>query len=221
MDIGAALTYVTKDEAWLKKVLVGGLLLLIPLIGGLIMYGFGVRIVRNVLAGEPNPLPEWDDIGGDLSRGFFVWLGTIIWSIPIYVLYGCTFALSASSDAGSILSLFLNFCVILPLSLLLGAFVSPTIIGRFAVTDDFKSMIQFNEVLATIRGIGIGPYVMYFVLILIASIVASLGIIACFIGVIFTLAYAIFAMSHGIGQLARLAPGSVAATAAAPNHPAF
>ena len=219
MDIGVALTYVTKDQAWLKKVLVGGLLLLIPIIGAFILYGFGVRIVRNVMAGDPNPLPEWDDIGGDLSRGFFVWLGIIIWSLPLIILSVCGSLLDATSDVGGVLSLFISFCLVVPLSIVVGVFITPTIVGRYAATNEFNSMLQFNDVLATIRGIGVGPYGLFFVLYIVASIIGTLGIIACFIGVIFTLAYASFALAHGIGQMARLTPG--AATATQPTHPAF
>lgn len=222
MDIALALTFVTKDEAWLKKVLIGGLVSLIPIVGFLILYGYGVRIARNVISGVPNPLPEWDDIGGDLSRGFFLAVGSLIWALPIYVLYFCTFLLgTVSDDAGGILSLFINICLIFPLSALFGIFVSPTLVGRFAITNDFKSMLQFNEVFATIRGIGIGPYVMYLVLAIVAGFVGALGLIACFIGVIFTLAYAMFAQFHGAGQLARLAPNTPGAAPAATDYPAF
>lgn len=220
MDIGTALTYVTKDEDWIKKVLIGGVLLLIPIAGAMILYGYGLRIARNVIAGDPSPLPEWDDIGGDLSRGFFVWLGAIVWAIPLIVLYACSFAIGATSDAGSIISTLLNFCLGLPISLLFSALIVPTIAGRYAVTNEFNSMIQFNEVIATIRRIGAGPYVMYLLLLIIAEFIGGLGLIACFIGVIFTLAYAAFAIAHGIGQLARLAPGTTAATAPS-DHPAF
>lgn len=222
MDIGLALTFVTKDEAWIKKVLIGGLVILIPIVGILILMGYGVRIARNVIDGVPNPLPEWDDIGGDLSRGFFLAVGSLIWALPIYALYFCTFLLSSvSEDAGSILSLIINICLIFPLGVIVGIFVSPTIIGRFARTGEFKSMIEFSEVLATIRGTGVGPYVMYLVLSIVAGFVVTLGLIACIIGVIFTYAYAMFAQFHAAGQLARLAPNTPGAGPAATDYPAF
>ncbi|CAN5724094.1 hypothetical protein BH23CHL2_BH23CHL2_19150 [soil metagenome] len=220
MDIGLALTYVTKDEAWLKKVLIGGVLFLIPLVGALIVYGYGVRIARNVISGVPNPLPEWDDIGGDLSRGFFVFLGGIIWAIPIWVLYFCSFLIGSISDEAGILTVFINLCLIFPISLLFSVFVAPTIVGRFAITNEFSSMIQFSDIIAVIRGIGFGPYLMYLVLSIVAGFIGVLGLIACFIGVLFTLAYAMYAQFHGIGQIARLAPDSYGA-APAQDHPAF
>ncbi len=221
MDIGVALTYVTKDEGWLKKVLIGGLLFLIPIVGGMIVYGYGVRIARNVIAGEPNPLPEWDDIGGDLSRGLFIFIGALIWAIPLYVIFGCAAILSSVSDSAGIISLFLDFCIGLPLSLAFYAFVVPTIIGAFARTNDFKSMLQFNELFARIRSTGFGPYLMFLILAIVAYFVTLLGLIACFIGVLFTGAYAMFAVFHGAGQLARIPSGTATDVYAPPSHPAF
>ena len=221
MDIGIALTYVTRDEAWLKKVLIGGLILLIPIVGGLILYGYGVRIARNVIADDPNPLPEWDDIGGDLSSGFFVVVGSLLWGVPVWALYICALILSSASDAAGLIAAFIYLCLIFPLSIILGVFVIPTLIGRYALTNDFKSMLQFGEILATIRSIGVGPYLLYLVLAIVAAFIGWLGLLACFIGVVFTLAYAMMAQAHGAGQLAKLAPGAPAGQIEPPSHPAF
>jgi hypothetical protein len=81
-------------------------------------------------------------------------------------------------------------------------------------------MLQFNEIIATIRSNGFGPYLMFLVLWIIAGIVASLGIIACFIGVLFTSAYEQYAISHGVGQLQRRTQGAAAGMPVT-NHPAF
>jgi hypothetical protein len=220
VDIGLALTHVTKDPQWVKKVLIGGLLLIIPVIGGMILYGFGIRTARNVINGQDQPLPEWDDIGGDLGRGFFAIIGILIWGLPIWVLVICSQIAGSASDSMAALSLFINICLVLPLYLIFFAFIFPTIIGRFAATGEFGSMLQFNEIIATIRSNGFGPYLMFLVLWIIAGIVASLGIIACFIGVLFTSAYAQYAIAHGVGQLQRKTQGAATGIPAT-NHPAF
>lgn len=46
VDIGRAITYVFQDPQWLKKVLIGGLLSLIPIIGWLIIGGYWLRVIR-------------------------------------------------------------------------------------------------------------------------------------------------------------------------------
>ena len=204
MDIGLALTYVTKDQDWIKKVLIGGLLILIPIVGAMIFYGYAVRIVRNVISGSPNPLPDWDDIGGDLSRGFFVFVGSLIWALPVYALYFCSLIVGSVSDEAGILSGLIIICLVFPLGLVFGVFVGPTIVGRFAATNQFSSMLQFNEVIATIRRVGIGPHLLFLVLGIVAGIISSVGLIACFIGILFTTAYAYMAQAHGVGQLTRL-----------------
>ena len=65
MDINRALTFVTDDDRWISKLLIGTVIiffsfLIIPLF---FFYGYIIQIVRNVMAGEKNPLPEWTDWG--------------------------------------------------------------------------------------------------------------------------------------------------------------
>lgn len=230
MDIGLALTYITKDPDWIKKVLIGGLVLLVSslfsilivgLLGFLIFYGYGIRTIRNVLNGVEHPLPEWDDFGGDLTRGLKAVVGAIVWAIPVWVLGACVAIVSAAGgDAANLIASIAQFCLITPLSLLLGIFVMPTVVGRFAETDEISPMLQFGEVISEIRGTGVAPYLLYFVLTIIAGIVGALGMVACIIGVVFTLAYAQYATFHGIAQV-RMQTRNQIAPVAQPNHPAF
>lgn len=218
MDIGLALTYVTRDSAWVKKVLIGGIMVLIPIIGWFIVFGYAVRIVRNVINGVADPLPEWDDFGGDLVRGFMAFIGALVWSIPVIIVSACGSILQSSSDSAQVLGFLVSFCLGLPLNIIWGVFVTPTIIGRFAVSENLGDMFQVSEVIAQIQRAGIGAYLLYFVLYIIAGFISVLGLIACFIGVIFTIAYGYYAMSHGMGQLYRRGVGAVTAPA---EHPAF
>ena len=231
MDIGLALTYVTKDPQWVKKVLIGGLVIFVSLLLSIILVGllgfamFGgylVRTVRNVTNGEPNPLPEWDDMGGDLVRGLKAFVGLLVWLAPVWILSICASGLNfADSDGAAAFATILQLCLITPLSILLSVFVIPVIVGRFAEDEQIGTMLQFGDVIADIRATPIGTFLLYFVLSIITGILAYVGLIACLIGVIFTIAYAQFANAHGIGQIrlrtreARLGP------AMATEHPAF
>ncbi len=230
VDIGLALTYVTKDPQWVKKVLIGGLIILVSSLFAIILIGFlgffifagyGVRTIRNVIDGVEHPLPDWDDFGGDLARGFKVWVGSIIWAVPVWVLGICAAIISASgSDAASVLALFMQICLILPLGILISMFISPTILGRFAETEEIGSMLQVSEIIAEIRGLGVVPFLLYFVLTLIAGFLGSLGLILCLVGVVFTAAYAGFATFHGVGQIRRQIRG-ISGGVVGTEHPAF
>lgn len=232
VDIGLALTYITKDPGWVKKVLIGGIIvfvstlftiILVGLLGWFIFGGYVVRTVRNVINGDPNPLPEWDDMGGDLSRGLKGFVGLLVWLAPVWILSICAAGLNLSdSDGAAAFSTILNLCLVTPLSILLSVFVLPVIIGRFSETEELGTMFQFGDVIADIRATPISAFLLYFVLTIITGLLSYVGLIACLIGVVFTIAYAQFANAHGIAQIrqrtreARLGPAVMAT-----DHPAF
>jgi hypothetical protein len=229
VDIGLALTYVTRDPQWLKKLLIAGaivlvsvpfMILLVGFLGIFVVYGYAVATTRNVILGIENPLPEWTDFGAFLGSGFKAWIGTLVWSLPLIALSTCSQILTAVSDNGAIVSVFISVCLVLPISIIIYVFIFPTVIGRFAATEELGSMFQFSEVIEQIRSTGIAPYLLYLVLGIIAGFIATLGLIVCIIGVFFTMTWAILAQAHGIGQLYRIQQ-SQGGLAPATDHPAF
>jgi len=231
VDIGLALTYVTRDPQWVKKVVIGGVIVLVStlftiilvgLLGWFIFGGYVVRTVRNVINGEPNPLPEWDDMGGDLSRGLKGFVGLVVWLAPVWILSICANVFSFSdSDGANAFATILNLCFVTPLSLLLGTFVVPVIVGRFAETEEIGTMFQFNEIVADIRATPLSAFLLYLVLSIITGLLAYVGLIACLIGVVFTIAYAQYANAHGIGQIRQRTREGRYGPATPTSHPAF
>lgn len=57
MQIGKTLSFVTEDEQWISKVLIGGLVALIPVVGTFAIQGYAYRVAQNVARGNPRPLP--------------------------------------------------------------------------------------------------------------------------------------------------------------------
>jgi hypothetical protein len=78
-------------------------------------------------------------------------------------------------------------------------------------------MFQFSEVIAEIRQAG-SALLMVLVVAIVATFIAQLGLIACFIGVIFTTFYAYLAIGHAAGQVYRRARGLAEPP---PSAPAF
>ena len=58
MDIGKAFSFVFEDEEWVSKILIGGLIALIPLVGQLVVLGYALKVAQNVAQGSPRPLPR-------------------------------------------------------------------------------------------------------------------------------------------------------------------
>ena len=224
LDIGKAFTYVFEDQKWLTKVLIGGGLILggiVTLIGwiftGPVVLGYGVQVLRNVIAGNPQPLPEWDNWGERWTDGFKAWVVTLILAIPIIivnvVIQVPATILNAASDtgtsgAGTALSL-LGSCINFFLGLGI-ALITPIAMGRYATTNSIGNAVQLGEVFATLRQ-NIGMYVIIALLSSFAiGLIASLGLILCFIGVFFTAFYGLLVQYNLYGQAHRISTGAPA-----------
>ena len=90
MDIGRSFTYVMEDEEWWKKVLIGGLLSLIPVVGPLYMLGYVLQVIQNIIAGQETPLPEvMEDFGGRIVKGLMLGIIAFIYMLPFIVISAC------------------------------------------------------------------------------------------------------------------------------------
>ncbi len=222
LDIGKAFTFVTEDQKWLAKVAIGGGLILagfITFIGWIftvpVVLGYLVNLTRNVINGNPQPLPEWDNWGERWIEGIKAVVVGLVYSLPAIVISLIISVpgslLSGSSNngtaaAGGVLSL-VGSCLNFILSILV-AIVLPAAIGRFAVAGNIGDAFKFGEILATIRQ-NIGMFV---IIALISSflvpILTGIGIIACFIGAAFTGFYAYLMLYHLYGQAYRNTQGA-------------
>jgi len=223
MDFGKAFSFVFEDEDWLKKIGVGGLLALIPIVGIFVVIGWGLEITKRVIKGEAEVLPEWDDFGGYLTKGFLVFLIAFIYTLPILIIQGCGSAgyLFDTSDdtvamiAGIVSACFGCFTAILSLVIYL---VLPAAVGRYAATDELGEAFKIGEIFRTVKE-NLGTYGMVLLGGMLASLVASLGTIACVIGVLFTMVYSMAINGHLWGQ-AYVTSGSGAPAAPAEPVPA-
>jgi hypothetical protein len=213
MDIGKSFSFVFDDEDWLKLLIIGGLIFLIPIVNfaGL---GYLVQVIRNVRDGHERPLPTWDNFGEFFMEGLKVFVGLLVWFSPLIVL-ACVFGGAmgvmgaaaeemSSSDVESAMGLlFICFqCGIFIFALLPYLFF-PALFGRFAETGEISSMLRFGEIFSFIRQ-NTTDYII--VLLLSGAVlyfIAPLGLIACFVGVILTQWWGYLVFGHLTGQLLR------------------
>jgi hypothetical protein len=216
LDIGRAFAFPFDDGEWVKKILIGGLVTLIPVVGSFIVYGYMLEVTRRSFAGSDGELPEWDDLGGMLASGFFLWLAYMVWFLPIILLIICAAfviifsGLASGSDALIGISFLFMFMVLMPLIFLvsiLAAVIQPLLLARYALERRFGALFEFGAILAEVRLIGLVPLLLMLVTVLAAQSLASLGMIACFVGIYFTSFYASLVMAHAGGQVYRRARG--------------
>ncbi len=205
MDIGRAIQYVFQDPNWIKKILIGGLLFFIPIIGWFIVGGYYLRVVRNVSLGTDSPLPEWDQWGDDFVRGFKIFVTYLVYSIPLILLL-CLMGIVASFDdaAGGGAGLLFQ-CISFIYSIAL-YFIAPLFIGRLAASENLGDAFQIGDIISEAQRIP-SQLLIYVIIVYVAGFVAMFGLILCFVGVVFTSFIANLVTGHLVGQIRGMIAG--------------
>jgi hypothetical protein len=205
MDIGSSFTYMFQDKDWIKKILIGGVVGFIPIVN-FAAIGYMVQIIRNVRDGQTLPLPEWDEFGKYFVDGLWRFLIFLVWAIPIIVV-ACLSGIgtAAVGDSGDLQGAYGVVSACFSCLMVLWGFViaaaSPAIMIRFAESGQFNAGFQFGEIFSFISA-NLGNYIIVIILVWVAGLIASLGVILCVIGVIFTQFWSYLVAGNLMGQLA-------------------
>ncbi|MHB0879084.1 MAG: DUF4013 domain-containing protein [Anaerolineae bacterium] len=219
MDYGKSFTFPFKDQDWLMKFIVGGVFVLLSgiLVGIPFVLGYMVEMIRNVIAGNDEVLPAWDNLGEKFMQGLTLAVILLILFIPSALLACITsvfssIAANSSSDAVMTIIALINILVVL-LQVLWGLIIAvfaPAIILRYTITRQFGATLKFGALWSIIRA-NLGQYILVLVISWAASVVASFGTILCIIGVFLTMFWAYLVQAHLLGQYQRnfVSPGGV------------
>ncbi len=216
MDFGSSFSFVFKDPDWFKKLAIMGLVTLIPVVGQLTLMGWMAEMIRRVAQGNLEPrLPDLE-FGKQLGDGFKLFVVALVYSVPLLIIY-LPFVIvmaivgdSASSDAAVTAILVSSICVAIFAIVygILMALVIPAAYGRTAVLGTISAGLKFGEVFKMVKE-NLSAYFIVFLGTLAASFIASLGSIACGIGILLTVPFSQAMMGHLIGQAySKSAPGS-------------
>jgi hypothetical protein len=207
MDFGLAFSFPFQDEEWVKKIVVTAVILLIPILGQIAVMGWMVALTRRVIAGEERPLPDWEDFGGLFMDGLKAFAVGLVYSLPIIITVIPFSILGAIFDNGDQLSVFeiLSICLgcFAAIYGFLYAFVWPAALGELAATGEIGAALNIGKVLRRVQG-ALSAYLIVFVGTMVGSFVAGLGVILCFVGVIFTAVIAYTVQGHLAGQAYKL-----------------
>jgi hypothetical protein len=215
MNFGLAFSYQFQDPDWIKKILLNGLLALIPIVGPFYLTGWMLEIAARFAKDDSVLLPEID-FGKYLSKGFMASIVSFLYGLPFLLVTSpaiIMMAVSANSYDDTLMTIAtitmiccygLGFLVMIATSLL-----SMVAVVEFTLKD-FKAAFQVKHMFAIFKS-AIGPYLLTILVIAIAvPIIASLGSIACGVGVLFTAPYSLTVTASLLGQAYRV--GSAAQT---------
>ena len=191
-----AFVWPTRDPQWVSKTLITAAILIIPIVGSMAALGWLVGSLRNLRRGDERLAAAGFDNLGVGARLFVVFL---VYSFAIYVAGMIAFvpglALSAAASGNNgpavliipALLLYVLGYGVWTLGFLALNFLTPAIViateeggigAGFNVARVFKR-VRLNPTNTLIAGL----------MLIAAGIIGSLGIVACFIGVLATLAY--------------------------------
>jgi hypothetical protein len=196
--ITEAFTWPFRDPEWLPKVLIIGLILLIPIAGSINGIGWMLASLDRLRAGEERMAPANLSY---IGRGIRLFAVEVIYAVGIVVLALVilipAFALEVQQSKGSAngvliaAALFLNvlgFSVVTLLSLAL-TFAMPAIVLA-TDTGGIGGGIQVSAVIRRSRT-NLSHTLIAGLMLIAASFVGSLGAVACGVGALVTSAYAL------------------------------
>ena len=225
MDFGKAFTFMFDDPNWLRKLGIGTLvgllgIVLMPILIGVIplimVVGYTLDALRNVVDGKEFPMPEWNEWGDFLIRGLKLTVAFVVWSLPIFIIIIPLFIGTAltgnQSNAGPAFGVLLITCSSC-LTFLWGLFlllISPAIYIRLAVTGRLGAAFEVGKLWALTRdnlGNVILALILVFVAGLIAAVIGSLGLLLLCVGFLITVPLATLwqylVQAHLFGQIGR------------------
>jgi hypothetical protein len=210
MDFSAPFGFPFKDQNWFQKLLIPGLIMLIPIVGLFYVLGWGLEITLQIIRGEPLVIPE-TDFGKFLTRGLKLFVISLVYSIPAMIFQipntAANLLASSSSNSDSAAAMASVIMAVSACSGLLNmlyslalAFILPAIYGMFLVNnEEISAGFRFGEIFALAKK---APTAFLLALVgyLIAEMIGGLGVIACVVGLIVTIPYSILIISHFYGQ---------------------
>ncbi|VUT27897.1 MAG: hypothetical protein SYNGOMJ08_00452 [Candidatus Syntrophoarchaeum sp. GoM_oil] len=178
MDIESAIKFPINDENWIKKIVIGGILSLIPIVN-LLVSGFYLKTMEKAINRSAG-MPEWEGWCELFVKGLigaiiaFIYL--LIPTIVIAVMCGGAFlSAGAMGGEGAILAMFAAMFGGLAiggiLAIIFGFFI-PMALAMYVSSNSIGSAFKIGELLSRIKSV-LGDYLITYVVVIVLMIVLS------------------------------------------------
>jgi hypothetical protein len=216
-DFVRPFAFVFEDARWVNKVLMGGLFQLAAflLIGIPFLIGYAAKLARNVVAGAPEPLPEWDELSEKFAEGLTLVAAALLYVLPLILLFialcvpfaaatGVARGISGHDfDPDAFGSMFAGvYCLMLPIGLAYAVWM-PAALVHAMIERRFSAAFEFRRIWSFISG-NIGNYLLALIVTLVARFAANFGIILFCIGIVFTMFWSHIVSVYAVAQAWRL-----------------
>ena len=232
MDVNKAFRFVFNDKQWISKLLIAIVMSLLSffIVPALVLQGYVVKLIRQVMGSQDNDLPEWMDYGKMLRDGLLVTVGQLIWVLPFMVLFfilaAVTGGLSDAAEysrgivsAAATGSGLLLACLVI-LMIVAFLFLTPALLIQFAREDEFAALFRFGEIFDIIRDNMADILIAFLVSVVVSLAIGAVSAVLLLIPILGWAAIVLLALASGpyiqfvtghlYGQIAAKLPGSKA-----------
>jgi len=213
-EFGRPFAYVFDDPDWLPKITVGALFYLLAplLIGWFFLFGYLAETARNIVAGDPKPLPQWENVGRFFTEGARLVGVMLLWIAPLAVLTVAIVIPAIAIDLAdqhraiqlvAAVAIGCLSCLLAPLWIAM-ILLMPMSLIFVAVERRFSAAFEIRRIFALVRD-NIGNYLLAILILIIAHAIGGAGFGVLCIGVMFTAFWALLIATHALAQVYRIA----------------
>jgi hypothetical protein len=198
--VGDSFGWPFQDRGWFGKMVLQGLIAIIPIVGWIALAGWMMLAIDNYRAGRRDLPPA----GFHLARGVAVFFVLVIYwfvvGIPGSVLtnVGNNVSSGGLTSLGNLVNL---------LAWLFVTFLTPVLI-LFVYRGGFSAGFDFGGIWRTATGPNLGNTVAAAAVILAADVIGWLGVILCFVGLLFTIPYGVAITAGAVTWYERTVAGT-------------
>jgi len=178
---GDSFAWPFQDPGWFGKMIVQGLIYIIPIVGWIAMYGWLLMTIDNYRAGRRELAPA----GFHLARGIALFVVYLVYAVIIEIPGGIVLGLAAGNHSSGLAAIGYAIDSLAALFIL---FLLPSII-----LSTYRSGFAGGFDVAAVWAMATrdpGTTVVAALLLFVANLISSLGVILCCVGLLFTIPYA-------------------------------
>ncbi|NIO04508.1 MAG: DUF4013 domain-containing protein [Proteobacteria bacterium] len=145
IDLENALKFPTTDKEWKRKILIGGVLNIAPIIINFFPIGYAYRIFQKALKRQKIALVEWDNWADLFIQGLIVFLIGLLYNIASLILFAIHPILGI-------------------LAFIAAALLFPMALAQYAMSGNFSQAFQLRDIWGRIRKAGSDYFVAWLVM---------------------------------------------------------